>query len=264
MSTSGRLKGKGHAALRHTRQLGATGNEHGDGGQERWLLTYADMITLLLVLFIVLYAISTIDQAKYQEFKQSVTRALLSQVPHGTTNLSQNSTTPQTNELTQANQQTNQNNQLKKIEQKLTAALKAKGLLGDVTFSINSSGLVEGLVADSTFFSSDVADLTPIGTEVVDTSAGALTGFSNAIEVVGYTDNNRIIGGPFPNNWVLSAARATTVLIRMTTVDGMNPGQIALIGYGEYHPLASNSTPAGQAQNRRVNIIISPTSTFKP
>ncbi|TAN31007.1 hypothetical protein EPN29_14130 [bacterium] len=261
MSASGPMKGKIRSPLRRTKHSGAGAEEAGEGGQERWLLTYADMITLLLVLFIVLYAISTIDQAKYQEFKQSVTRALLSQVPHGTTNLSQNSTAPQTNELTQANQQTNQ---LKQIEQKLTAALKSKGLLGDVTFSINSSGLVEGLVADSTFFSSDVADLTPIGMEVVDTSAGALIGFSNAIEVVGYTDNNPIIGGPYPNNWVLSAARATTVLIRMTTVDGMDPGQVALIGYGQYHPLAPNSTPAGQAQNRRVNIIISPTSTFKP
>ncbi|EQD44091.1 flagellar motor protein MotB, partial [mine drainage metagenome] len=136
--------------------------EHQESGQERWLLTYADMITLLLVLFIVLYAISTIDQAKYQEFKQSVTRALLSQVPHGTTNLNQNSTAKSTNENTQANQQTNQ---LVQIEQKLASALNAKGLLGDVTFTINSSGLVEGLVADSTFFGSDLADLTPQGKE---------------------------------------------------------------------------------------------------
>ena len=241
-------------------------NSHGDrdhqeSSQERWLLTYADMITLLLVLFIVLYAISTIDQAKYQEFKQSVTRALLTHTPHGTTNLNQNSTAKLTNENTQANQQTNQ---LLQIEQELASALNAKGLLGSVTFSITSAGLVVGLVADSTFFGSDVADLTPQGMEVVDTSAGVLKVYPNAIEVAGYTDNVPITGGPYANNWVLSAARATSVVVRMTQIDGVNPGQVASIGYGQYHPLATNATAAGQSENRRVNIIVSPSSIFKP
>lgn len=220
-------------------------------GQERWLLTYADMITLLLVLFIVLFALSAINPAKYREFRQSVTHAVNSQVPHGTTAVPTKSKAPETN-------------QLSKIEQKLRAALGAQGLLGDVTLTVNSSGLVEGLVSDATFFGTNSADLSPIGAKIIDTSASAIRQYQNAIEVAGYTDNEPVIGGQYPNNWALSAARATTVVVRMTKADGVDPSRVALIGYGQYHPLVSNDTPAGQAQNRRVNIVISPTANFKP
>lgn len=223
-----------------------------EAGQERWLLTYADMITLLLVLFIVLFAISNIDQAKYREFKQSISKAVLSKVPHGTTKV----TTPSKAKSSPS--------ELQQIEAKLSAALKAQGLLKDVTLSINSTGLVEGLVSDSTFFGTNRANLSTVGKEIIDTSAGALKGYPNAIEVAGYTDNEPVLGGRYSNNWALSAARATTVVVRMTKTDGVNPTQVALIGYGQYHPVASNSTPSGQAQNRRVNIIVSPSAEFKP
>lgn len=223
-----------------------------ESGQERWLLTYADMITLLLVLFIVLFAISNIDQAKYREFKQSISKAVLSKVPHGTT------------KVTSPVKAKSAPNQLDQIEAKLSAALQAQGLLKDVTLSVNSTGLVEGLVSDSTFFGTNSADLSTVGKEIIDTSAGALKGYPNAIEVAGYTDNEPVLGGLYANNWALSAARATTVVIRMTKTDGVDPTHVALIGYGQYHPVASNATPAGQAQNRRVNIIVSPTSKFKP
>lgn len=230
---------------------GHVGDDGHQASQERWLLTYADMITLLLVLFIVLFAISNINQAKYREFKQSISKAVLSKVPHGTTQVT-------------APSKAQSPDQLQQIEAKLSAALNAKGLLKDVTISINSSGLVEGLVSDSTFFGNNSADLSTIGAEIVDTSAIALKGYSNAIEVAGYTDNVPVLGGKYSNNWALSAARATTVVIRMTRTDGINPTRVALIGYGQYHPVASNATPSGQAQNRRVNIIVSPSGQFKP
>jgi chemotaxis protein MotB len=208
------------------------------------------MITLLLVLFIVLYAISSINQAKFREFKQSVTHSVLSHTPQGTTKAKTNAkATPAT--------------QFKKIEAALSAALKAQGLLGDVTLKINSSGLVEGLVADSTFFTTNSANLSQVGARIVDTSAGVLKNYKNAIQVAGYTDDQPIAGGLYANNWALSSARATTVVVRMTQNDGINPGQMVALGYGQYHPLVSNATPAGRAQNRRVNIVISRTATFK-
>jgi chemotaxis protein MotB len=146
----------------------------------------------------------------------------------------------------------------------LSSALSASGLLGDVTLTINSSGLVEGLVADTTFFTTNSAQLSSVGEQIVDTSAGVLKNYPNAIEVAGYTDNQPITGGPYANNWELSAARATTVVIRMTATDGMNPGQVVLLGYGQYHPLVLNTSPAAQAENRRVNIVVSPTANFVP
>ena len=113
-----------------------------------------------------------------------------------------------------------------------------------------------------TFFVTNSAVLSPVGEEIVDTSAGVLRGNPNAIEVAGYTDNQPITGGIYANNWALSAARATTVVIRMTGPDAVNPNQVVLLGYGQYHPLVPNTSAAGQAQNRRINIVVSPTTKF--
>lgn len=236
---------------RANRRRGDTHGEHEVENAERWLLTYADMITLLLVLFIVLYAISSLNQAKFREFKQSVQHSKLFHIPHGSTKAVTNSkSSPST--------------QLVKIEKALSSALKAKGLLQDVTFAITPTGLTEGLVADSTFFVTNSAQLSPSGYRIVDASAQVLKKYSNAIEVAGYTDNRPIVSGPYADNWALSAARAASVVVRMSTSDGVKPTQLILLGYGQYHPVASNSTPAGQAQNRRVNIVVSPTAKLAP
>ena len=237
----------------------AKGGDHEEESGERWLLTYADMITLLLVLFIVLFALATIDQAKFREFKQSVTHAVLSHTPSGTTKVK---THPA--KKTKASSSSASASQLQSIRSQLTSALTASGLLGDVTLSINSSGLVEGLVADTTFFVTNSAQLSAVGQQIVDSSAQVFKNYPNAIEVAGYTDNQPVTGGPFANNWELSAARATTVVVRMTTADGVNPARVVLLGYGQYHPLVLNTSAAAQAQNRRVNIVVSPTANFVP
>jgi len=225
--------------------------EHEGSDKERWLLTYSDMITLLLVLFIVLFALSRIDQAKFREFKQSVSHAVKSSTAHGKTKV-----------RAKLAATAKPVDRLQRIKAELTVALDEKGLLGDVTLTIDSSGLVEGLVADTTFFVTNSAELSPVGQEIVDTSAHVLNGNPNAIEVAGYTDNQPITGGPFANNWALSAARATTVVVRMTGLDGVSPDQVVLLGYGQYHPLVPNTTAAGQAENRRINIVVSPSTKF--
>jgi chemotaxis protein MotB len=250
VSTTGPSSG---ASFRRAKRLrGEADATHQEMSQERWLLTYSDMITLLLVLFIVLFALSNIDQAKFREFRQSTSRAFLTRVPHGTTKAATKSKAVATPV-----------NRLQQIKAALSAALSSDGLLGDVTLTITPAGLVEGLVSDTTFFATNSAALSPIGQQVVDTSSGVLRGYQNAIEVAGYTDNAPITGGPFANNWQLSAARATTVVIRMTTADSVNPGQVVLLGYGQYHPVVPNTSAAGQSQNRRVDIVVSPSTQFK-
>ena len=136
-----------------------------------------------------------------------------------------------------------------------------KGLLGDVTISIDASGLVEGLVADSTFFLTDSAQLSPLGDEIVDTSGHVLDSYPNNVDVAGYTDDQPITGGPYFNNWALSAARSSTVVERLTTIDGVNPERVVAIGYGQYHPVVPNTSAAGQAENRRVNIVVTRQTT---
>jgi chemotaxis protein MotB len=228
--------------------------EHHDTSQERWLLTYADMITLLLVLFIVLFALSKINQAKYRQFQQSVSHVKLvgTSVVHGATSTASRGPAPLSAAATA---------RLRQIEQALTHALTLKGLLGDVTIKIDSSGLVEGLVADSTFFVTDSAQLSPLGEEIVDTSGHVLDSYPNNVDVAGYTDDQQITGGPFANNWALSAARSSTVVERLTTIDAVNPDRVVAIGYGQYHPVVPNNSPAAEAENRRVNIVVSRQST---
>jgi chemotaxis protein MotB len=223
--------------------------------QERWLLTYADMITLLLVLFIVLFALSKINQAKYRQFQQSISHVKLvkTSVAHGKTSVASKGPAPLSAAATTA--------RLRQIEQALTHALQAKGLLGDVTITIDASGLVEGLVADSTFFVTDSAQLSPLGEAIVDTSGHVLDSYPNNVDVAGYTDDQQITGGPFANNWALSAARSSTVVERLTTIDAVNPERVVAIGYGQYHPVVPNTSPAAQAENRRVNIVVSRQST---
>ncbi|MFZ0249927.1 MAG: flagellar motor protein MotB [Acidimicrobiales bacterium] len=229
--------------------------EHHDMSQERWLLTYADMITLLLVLFIVLFALSKINQAKYRQFQQSISHVKLvgTSVVHGTTSVPSKGSAPLSAAAATA--------RLHQIEQALTHALQAKGLLGDVTITIDASGLVEGLVADSTFFVTDSAQLSPLGQEIVDTSGHVLDSYPNNVDVAGYTDDQQITGGPFANNWALSAARSSTVVERLTTMDAVNPARVVAIGYGQYHPVVPNTSPAAEAENRRVNIVVSRQST---
>jgi chemotaxis protein MotB len=192
-----------------------------------------------------------VDQAKFREFKQSVTRAVLTHTPHGTV-----PTSPPTK------QNVPSPSQLATIEKELADALRAQGLLRDVTLRVTASGLVEGLVADSTFFVTNSAALSPVGIKIVDTSADVLRQFPNAIDVAGYTDDRPITSGPFANNWALSAARATTVVVRMTDVDRVDPGQLVILGYGQYHPVVPDTSTQSQAENRRVNIVVSPSDSF--
>jgi chemotaxis protein MotB len=229
--------------------------EHHDSSQERWLLTYADMITLLLVLFIVLFALSKINQAKYRQFQQSVSHVKLvgTSVVHGKTSTPSRGPKPLSAAAATA--------RLRQIQQALTHALAVKGLLGDVTIKIDASGLVEGLVADSTFFVTDSAQLSPLGQDIVDTSGHVLDSYPNNVDVAGYTDDQQITGGPFANNWALSAARSSTVVERLTTIDAVDPQRVVAIGYGQFHPVVPNSSPAAQAENRRVNIVVSRQST---
>ena len=230
--------------------------DHHEPGEHRWLLTYADMITLLLVLFVVLFAMSAINMGKYRELKQSATQAMGSHVAITTT------TTPSAAKV--APLASSQARLLAQIQERLMLALSAKGLVGDTSVSSSSAGLTVGLAKDSAFFGTDSAQLDPVGEEIVDVLAAVLKSYPNAIEVAGYTDNEPITGGPYATNWALSAARAVTVAIRLTKTDGVAPSRVALIGYGQYHPLVPNTSPAGQAKNRRVDIVVSPPSSFTP
>ena len=239
----------GHS--RRVRSHGAHGGDHEEENSERWLLTYADMITLLFVLFIVLFALSKVNEAKYRQFQESLRENKIVGVSmvKGTTIVAPRGAQP-LNPSTE---------QLHKIAQDIAKALAKAHLSTAVSLSVTAHGLVEGLINGSTFFQTDSAQLSAVGTKIVDISAQAIAPHPANIEVAGYTDNQPITGGPYHNNWALAAARATTVVDQMTATSAINPSRVVAVSYGQYHPVSADTSPAGQAQNRRVNIIVSGT-----
>jgi chemotaxis protein MotB len=112
------------------------------------------------------------------------------------------------------------------------------------------------ILADRVFFRTDSASLGRTGDRVVDTIAGVLQTQPNLIEVQGYTDNVPITGGPFASNWELSAARAANVANRLNAVDGLPATRLTATGYSDTHPAAPNNSPANQAKNRRIDVVI--------
>ncbi len=258
--------------------------EEHEAGMERWLLTYADMITLLLALFIVLFALSTISVQKFQAVAQSLKDTFSGHttvVKNDTGLLQHNSlvdhpgslkaklhssmTTPTHTPTSQTVPATAPppagSQSLSAIQAELNAALASQGLSSDVTMSptpvtATTTSLVVRILADKVFYQVDSAGLGPVGNQVVDTIASVIKNDTNNAIVQGYTDNQPIFGGPYANNWELSAERAVHVVVRLTGVDAINPNRLAATGYGETRPLAPNDTPAHQAENRRVDVVI--------
>ncbi|HYA68893.1 MAG TPA: OmpA family protein, partial [Acidimicrobiales bacterium] len=145
---------------------------------------------------------------------------------------------------------------LSTIQQQVKEALAAQGLSATASTSMQTRGLVVTVLDDEVFFATDSASIGPIGISVINTIAGVLRNDTNNIVVEGYTDNQPIYGGPFTSNLELSAVRAVNVAQELTMSDGIDPGRVAAMGYGQTHPVAPNDTPAHQAENRRIDVVV--------
>ena len=226
------------------------GEEH-PAGMERWLLTYSDMITLLLALFVVLYALSSLNHVKYAQFAKGLDVSFNNGRSEPSSARTQSTSKPG-NKPAAKNEAS-----LSALKEQLHTALMKAGLIKEVQLTIGPGGLVVGLITGKTYYGVDSAALTPVGAEVVDITGAAIRSHSNLVNVEGYTDNEPITGGPYRDNWQLSAERAVVVVERLQDVAHVNPAQLYVVGFGQYHPIVANSSPANQAENRRVDIVIS-------
>ena len=239
------------------------GEEHAEAeNSERWLLTYADMITLLLALFVVLFAMSTINIQKFMEFKTGIVKSFstlqLNSMVHGGTGLLQNTSLVQRSGVVKGivppiNQSSGNSNA---TAQEVNAALQKAGLAADASVTTDQRGVVITMMSDKMFFGVDSAQLGSAGSAVVDVLASVLKTMTNDVVVEGYTDDQPILGGPYSSNFELSAVRATTVVERMTRVDGIPEARLSATGYGQTHPLVPNTSPTNMAINRRVDVVI--------
>ena len=230
-----------------------------DSGAERWLVSYADFITLLFAFFVVLFASSNVDKAKlvefteaYQQYLQSGPQLLSVGAPPGDQLLETVPTPgpvePTRLEITAA--------EMAPVEQRLREILD--GLLADesVSMSVEARGLVISL-KEAALFPAGAASLRPGSAPVLSTVAQAVAvARGRQIRLEGHTDDRPIRTAEYPSNWELSSARATEVMRALTRLEGFDEQLVSIAGYGQHRPVASNRTPEGRAQNRRVDIVL--------
>jgi len=244
---------------------------------ERWLVSYADFITLLFAFFVVLYASEQVDQRKVGRLALAIQVAFqeLGVFPASTTQVPVDMNEPMPFSSVQAIENAKHNTELGRIssppEDSLTAASEEANLttlqtelqqalqreIAQHTVALHRE--VEGLVIslrEFGFFDSGSAALKPSALPALDRIASILAVRTCRLRIEGHTDNIPIHTAQMASNWELSTARSTELVRLLIVRYRFPPGRLAAAGYAEYHPIASNNTAQGRAQNRRVDVVI--------
>jgi chemotaxis protein MotB len=240
---------------------------HEEHPDESWLLPYSDLMTLLLALFIVLFAASSVNTSKFEEMSRAFKTAFSS----GIGILDNGGITPddqlrrRTNEdllrradskeTRQALEQEEQQN-LEDLKQQIDKYIQKNGLSTQLVTQLNQSELLI-TIRDNALFPSGSASIKPNSQKLASAIGQMLQPYPDyEILVTGHTDNQPINTAEFPSNWELSSKRAINFMKILLTNPAFNPKRFSAIGYGEFRPLESNATDAGRAKNRRVEVSI--------
>ncbi len=232
---------------------------------ERWLVSYADFITLLFAFFTTLYAISVVDAQKVAKVANSMQAAFgKATFQPGSRKLNLHSggipaggspavISPISSKAGGGG--TGRKVSLPALKSQLESAAILNRFSDKVQLLLDDRGLVVRL-AEIGFYDSGSSDLKQDGLKIVDLLAAALSNLENDIRVEGHTDNVPIKTSKYPSNWELSTARATTLIEYFVGKHGFDPNRMSASGCGEFRPLADNDTPEHRALNRRVDIIV--------
>lgn len=250
---------------------------------ERWLVSYADFITLLFAFFVVMYAVSSVNAGKYRVLSDSLVAAFnepkksfepiqLGEMVKSATNASieilSKPTLIKVPITTLSNQESEQGKMpgaglassaenardIQKIADEVAQAMQQLVDKGLVSISLTDLW-VEVEIKDSVLFPSGSAQIHPDAIEVLTRLATILADFTNPVRIEGFTDNVPITTQVYPSNWELSAARAASV-VRLFERQGLSSTRLSAVGYGEYRPIATNDTVEGRAKNRRVVLVV--------
>jgi len=262
------------SAHRGGRRRGRRGGGHAGGheNEERWLLTYSDMITLLMALFMVLFSISSVNISKYKSLQQSLQDAFSGRVLKGGKSVLESGSDgkspsrqaappiapikPQVGQTSRNNNTARDNREFQQIKREIDAYAREHGLARQLQTAIVRRGLVVRLLTDNVVFDPGQAVLKPPAVPVLTGVAHALNiDKTHPIMVEGHTDNVPISGSQFPSNWELSTARAS-VVVRFLIRAGLDKYRLGAAGYANLYPVASNSTASGRSKNRRVEIVL--------
>ena len=251
---------------------------------ERWLLTYADMITLLMVLFIVLFAISQVDQKRFEMLRDGmaagfghdpspfqgsqavmpepgtrpisplqpmeVEGARPANVEHVTRTAAQDQSRDRYAEAVAEVER------LDELRRRIDRALEKQGLREDVRMKIDSRGLTISLVSRHIVFAPDVADLTRRGMRVLDVLAPILNEIPDQLDIDGHTNQVKVKPKYYASDWDLSSARAVTVLRYLDERRGVAGSRLSAVAFGHERPLIDPADPRSQVLNKRVDVVV--------
>lgn len=278
------------AARGRGKRGGAHEQEHSN--HERWLVSYADMMTLLMVLFVILFAISAVDQHKFAALKDGLSAgfgATASMPVSGGTGITSNdgalpapldlavgigvstksqlaaSDAGRSQQARQAPAATTKDNRaaaerevrrLGSAERAIRAALARKGLQRQVRFRVTERGLVVALISDDVFFENASAAIRPRGQQVLNAIGPVLRTMPDELAVEGHANHLAVTSALYPSNWELSAARAASVVRYLEEVEHLADRRLSATGYGSSRPLYPQQDPQSIRVNRRVDLVL--------
>jgi chemotaxis protein MotB len=278
------------------RRRGGGHEEHEEHvNHERWLVSYADMLTLLFVLFVVLFSMSSVDQKKFAELAAGLSAGFGAQsvafqgsestldgagnatqfIPidpgvnpgdggTGTANMSAKEKQAveaavraqgRAKASKDAQAAVKEAENLKKVEEQISDALAKSKLLNDVKFTIDERGLVVTVITNEVVFDGNRADLRPGGAKILDAVAPALAKLPNNIEVDGHTNQLKAKTTFYPSGWELSTARASAV-VRYLVDHGLTKSRMQAVGFSDTKPLLPAADPRSVQLNRRVDVVV--------
>ncbi|MBZ5659213.1 MAG: OmpA family protein [Acidobacteriia bacterium] len=244
---------------------------------ERWLVSYADFITLLFAFFVVLYASSQVDKRKAGRLAMAIQVAFQEMGVFETSSkkipIQDDEAIPF--EKVQIVENVKKDSDLKRLVNPMNGTLSSPAAMQslrdaqreiqkalnpeinrhEVTMTMHGEGLVVSL-KEMGFFDSGSAVIRPDSMDAISRLAEVLKMRPENLRIEGHTDNVPIHTARFASNWELSTSRATELIQLLITKYGLPPNRLSAAGYGEFHPIASNDTPAGRAQNRRLDVVI--------
>lgn len=234
---------------------------------ERWLLTYADMITLLLALFIVMFAMSSVNSSKFEALQESLQDAFSAKILGGKS-ITQTGASVEAEQSSPAVTQTTlqpmgasspralaEQTDFRKLKAQIDRMVAEQGLTTKVETAIEKRGLAVRVLTDGLLFDSGTATVKPAAAPLLEKIGGILaTGQAHPVRVEGHTDDVPI-SGRFPSNWELASARASGV-VRVLLGTPLKSSPFEAVGRASLDPIASNASDVGRAKNRRVEIIL--------
>ncbi len=207
----------------------------------RWVISYADFVTMLLALFMVLYAANSMGKSEVKNVNDSL-KGVFSTKPAFEQKI------PETQE---------QNLSPEVLEQdEIVKNLKSGDISDDSVKIVKEKRGVVIRLNDTMLFDPGSAIIKSEAKAKLDKIALSLEAFTNPVVIEGHTDSMPIKNEKYPSNWELSTARATNIISYLTQTKKFPPGRLSAVGYGEYMPVDKNDNPAGRAKNRRVDIVI--------